>query len=387
MQKMIEFYHDKGIDMLIFGYTLPNLANICLHKSTDYKFYPFFSSDSDLLEKIQEDKTGGPSIAFTREAVANETFIRKTNSLRKSIVGIDASELNPHSMCQDMPTGLYTRFDYDEETQKFKARQNRVRTFENMVMSYFQATRPECETESYYTTGKQKKINRFSVDGYCNHCKTVFEAMGYYFHFCPCQKARSSLTDDDIKRGTKKKEMDELRKDYIREKGYSIEEMWECSWCDQFKNNVDVKNYVRTHFPFKRSLSANSLKQNIRNETIFGYVQCDLSVPNELKAKFSNFPPIFENIDVTRNNIGEQLKTYAEENNLIKQPQRMLISNFKLTNGTLITPIFNFYLDIGLQCTKIHRFVQYTQRKVFNSFVQSVFDARRAGDKISYLAL
>ena len=35
MQKMIEFYHNKGIDMLKLGCTLPILANICLHKSTD----------------------------------------------------------------------------------------------------------------------------------------------------------------------------------------------------------------------------------------------------------------------------------------------------------------------------------------------------------------
>ena len=94
-----------------------------------------------------------------------------------------------------------------------------------MVMSNFQATRPECKIESYYTTGQQKKIDCFSVDGYCDHCKTVFEAMGCYFHFCQCQEARPSLTDDDIKSGTKKREMDELRKDYNREKGYSIEEM------------------------------------------------------------------------------------------------------------------------------------------------------------------
>ena len=126
MQKMIEFYHDKRIDMLKLGCTLPNLAIICLHKSTDYKFYPFFSSDSDLLEKIREDMTGGPSIVFTRKAVANETFIRKSKNLCKSIIGFDASQLYPYSMCQDMPTGLYTRWDYDEETQKFKARQNRV---------------------------------------------------------------------------------------------------------------------------------------------------------------------------------------------------------------------------------------------------------------------
>ena len=321
-----------------------------------------------------------PQLFSQRKVVANETFIRKSKNLCKSIFEIDASQLYPYSMCQDMPTGLYTIWDYDEETQKLKARQNRVRTFENMVISCFQASRPECKIKSYYTTGKQKKIDCFSVDGYCNHCKTVFEAMGCYFHFCPCQEARPSLTDDDIERGTKKREMDDLRKEYTGEKGYSIEEMWECSWWDQCKNNVDVKNHVRTHFPFKRPLSAN-LMQNIRNEKMLGYVQCDLSVPDELKAKFSNFPPIFKNIDVSRNDIGGYMKTYAEENELLKQPQRMLISSFKLTNGTLITPLFNFYLDLGLHCAKNYRFVQYTPHKVFNSFVQSVVDARRAGDE------
>ena len=35
MQKQIGFYHNKGIDMVKLGFTLPNLANICLHKSTD----------------------------------------------------------------------------------------------------------------------------------------------------------------------------------------------------------------------------------------------------------------------------------------------------------------------------------------------------------------
>ena len=81
MQKMIEFYQDKGIDMLKLGCTLPNLANICLHKSTECNFYPFFLSDSDLLEKIREDMTCGPSIVFTRKSVANETFIPKIKQL------------------------------------------------------------------------------------------------------------------------------------------------------------------------------------------------------------------------------------------------------------------------------------------------------------------
>ena len=76
MQKMMEFYHNKGIDMLKLGCTLPNLANICLHKSTNNKFYPFVQADKDLQEKIREDMTGGPSIVFTRKVVVDQTYIR-----------------------------------------------------------------------------------------------------------------------------------------------------------------------------------------------------------------------------------------------------------------------------------------------------------------------
>ena len=83
MQKTIELYHNKGIIMLKFGCTLPNWANICLHKSTDSKFYPFIESDKDLLEKIRQDMVGGPSIVFTRKAVVDETFIRKSTNLCK----------------------------------------------------------------------------------------------------------------------------------------------------------------------------------------------------------------------------------------------------------------------------------------------------------------
>ena len=110
MQEMIEFYHNKGIDMLNLGRTLPNLAKNCLHKSTDSKIYPFTESDKDLLEKIREDMVGGPSIVFTRKAVVDETFIRKSSNMCKSIVGIDGSQLYPYSMCQPMPSGLYTRW-------------------------------------------------------------------------------------------------------------------------------------------------------------------------------------------------------------------------------------------------------------------------------------
>ena len=147
MQEMIAFYHYKDIDMLKLGCTSQNLANICLHKSTEAKFSPFTEGDEDLSEKIREDVFGGPSIVFTRKAVVDEIFIRKSTNLCKSIVGIDVSQLYPYSMCQPMPAGLYTRWDFDSETSRFIPRKNKTRSFENMVMSYFQRTLYNRQTE------------------------------------------------------------------------------------------------------------------------------------------------------------------------------------------------------------------------------------------------
>ena len=85
-------------------------------------------------------------------------------------------------------------------------------------MSYLQSDRPERTIESYYTTGKKKKTDCFSVDGFCAHCDTVSKAMGCYFHFGPCRESRASLAEEEMKRGIRKREHDELRRDFLRSK-------------------------------------------------------------------------------------------------------------------------------------------------------------------------
>ena len=248
MQKMLAFYNKKGIDMLKLGCTLPNLVNFCLHKSTSANFYPFTETDKDLLQKIRNYMVGGSSIVFTRKAVVAETFIRKSGNICKSIVGIDAGQLYPYSMSQPMPTGLYTQWEYDAESNRFKPQQNKSRNFENKVMSCFQRQRPDCKIESFYTTGTQKKIDCFKVDGFCAHCKTVFEAMGCFNHYCLCQEARLPLAEDDIERGNRKREMDQMRKQYIKEKGHNVVEMWECEWWNLYKTTTCVKEQLENHF-------------------------------------------------------------------------------------------------------------------------------------------
>ena len=51
---MIAFHHDKDMDILKLGFTLPSLGYICLHKSSNSKLYVFPEGENDLLDEIRE---------------------------------------------------------------------------------------------------------------------------------------------------------------------------------------------------------------------------------------------------------------------------------------------------------------------------------------------
>ena len=109
-----------------------------------------------------------------------------------------------------------------------------------------------------------------------------------------------------------------------------------------------------------------------------------MEVPQNFGAISANFPSIFTNTLVSKIAIGDWMKTYAEEEGILCRSRKMLISGFTLQNGTLITPLLLFYLQLGIFVAKIHRFVEYILKKFFHGFVQSAEDARRQGDEIPY---
>ena len=171
-----------------------------------------------------------------------------------------------------------------------------------------------------------------------------------------------------------------MRRDYIQEKSFTVIEMWECKRWRLYKTNTSVKLHIRERIFYGRSLTEHQLLEGIKKGNLFGYVQCDIEVPENLRANFANFPPIFKNTLVSKNDIADLMKTYAEEEEIMSQPRKMLISSFTLQNGTLNTLLRLFYLQLGLVVTKLHRFVEYTPEKSFNRFVQSAVDARRKND-------
>ena len=75
------------------------------------------------------------------------------------------------------------------------------------------------------------------------------------------------------------------------------------------------------------------------------------------------------------------MEEYAKKEGILSQPRRVLKSSFHLKNRTIITPLLLHHLHLGLECTKIHQFVQYNPKKCFNSSVQPAVNARRQADE------
>ena len=102
------------------------------------------------------------------------------------------------------------------------------------------------------------------------------------------------LTEESFQRGNKNRALDELRREYIQEKGFTFIKKWECEWWILDKTDNNVKQHIRENFPYRRLLA--EYQSNIlESGKLFGYVQRDIEVPKHLKQRFANFPPLFEN--------------------------------------------------------------------------------------------
>ena len=172
---------------------------------------------------------------------------------------------------------------------------------------------------------------------------------------------------------------------YIKDQGYKLVEMWECHWRRPKRTNPAVQNFLRNKF--QRPLdNHNNLTQDeiltaIQNESLFGVVECNIRVPDHLKPKFSEMCPIFKNTEISREDIGEYMQSFAEEQNIMSRPSRSLIGSYFGEKILLATPLIKWYLDHGLEVTHIYQVVEYTRVPCFQPFAgEAVSDARRAGD-------
>ena len=163
--------------------------------------------------------------------------------------------------------------------------------------------------------------------------------------------------------------------------GFRVRFIWECQW-KQLSLEEDVIFFTKTLKSVRprRRLSFQKILKGVQNGELFGFVLADIYSPNHLKQFFNEFPPIFKNAVVGREDVGELMKGFVEKNGLLKKPRRMLISSYFGEKILLTTPLAKWYLDHGLEITKIYEFIEYNPEKTFENFALDVSNGRRGGD-------
>ena len=75
--------------------------------------------------------------------------------------------------------------------------------------------------------------------------------------------------------------------------------MWKCGWWRLYKVTADVKQDIRENFPYRHSFAAEPVLEEMKHGKLFGYVRCDIEVPENLRANFAKFPRIVNNFLVS----------------------------------------------------------------------------------------
>ena len=103
---------------------------------------------------------------------------------------------------------------------------------------------------------------------------------------------------------------DQQRVRDLQGNGYTIEIIWEKDWQALVTHQPEIVPYLnqhRTYTHFKKYLNQNQIIQYIQDGRLFGFVKCDIEVPDHLKDYFSEMTPIFKNTEVSLKDVGQTM--------------------------------------------------------------------------------
>ena len=206
MQKTVQFYHQRENYMLKLGCTFPNLANICLHKSlmkNSTHFAKMVRICAWKLERIWR--------------VDHQLCLREKLLWMKLLSGIH--QISANQSLELMPASsipIQCQHDYTLDGSLIPICKNSrldITDLEALRTWWCLTTKKQDQNAElrFHTSGNQKKIDCFNVDGYCDHFKTVFEAMRCYYLFFLARRLVPHLAIK-ILREEKMRGMDDLRR-------------------------------------------------------------------------------------------------------------------------------------------------------------------------------
>eukprot|EP00732_Lithocolla_globosa_P000459 Lithocolla_globosa_v1_NODE_138_length_5823_cov_17.507628.p1 type:complete len:551 gc:universal NODE_138_length_5823_cov_17.507628:3490-1838(-) len=129
--------------------------------------------------------------------------------------------------------------------------------------------------------------------------------------------------------------------------------------------------------------------QDVKDDELFGFIEVDIHVPEELYNKFGEMQPIFKNVEFENNSetVGEYMSELIKELEMKTSKQRKLIGSMFGEKVLLFSPLLKWYLEHGLVVTKVYSYIKAEKNKLYKDFVDFVSDSRRMGDSDKDMAV
>ena len=274
---------------------------------------------------------------------------------------------------QDMPTGVFVRRKSEDN---FKAKQ--AQKYGIMATEWLDwKARSDGVNIIHKFNGTEKRVGtrNIPVDAFSPENNTVYQFHGCYWHGHNCHLNQKDFNEVRNCSSAELRANTEEIASYICRRGYNLVQIWECEWQSEQSANVlirDFFNTIRLLHHQKKTMTQREVLNFIKDGSLFGLVECDIRVPNTLLQDFEEMPPIFKNIEISRNYIGDHMKAYAEKEGLMNKPRRSLIGSMFGRRILLATPLLRWYLSHGLEVQNVYEVIQYGENNCFMGFGEAV---------------
>ena len=390
LKNLVKYYSDRNVDIFKEAISVPGIAERLAFKTVKSDFFTLFSGQhKDLFSLFKSNLVGGPAIIFDRKQVAGQTNIRHhpNGEVCRKIIGYDANSLYLGCMGQQMPCGMFLRRRADNRF---------IREYPSQIsfaalqwLAHLEETKGI--TIQHARRGGEKRIGdkNIPVDGFCKETNIIYQMHGCYWHGC----IKCFPEDRDVKvegkwSYDKKYKKTQETTEYLKSFGYEVVEKWECEF-KLMKDSVSAETKEKYFYPTEHRyrMLESEILEAVKTEKLFGALEVDVSVPEELKEYFADLPPIFKHATIKYDDIGEHMQEYLNEKKIKYVDRVNLIASMFGQNILLITPMINWLLNKGVKVTKIYQVIEFDPQICFKKFVDDVCNDRRAGDRDPNLSI
>ena len=234
IEKQFAFYQQQNINMFKDGISVPGLTLLYLFNNLPSKTYftVFNKTNSDLLQLVKNNIVGGPPIP--REGYHQDTGRRD--------VSIDS-----RVRCQcSVPVGTdaghaYGMVHASSRAERIPSSTSPTVRTDGVQWLTWESVRTE-RSIRHQVNGREKRIDRLPVDGWCAKTHTAYQFHGCYFHGCP------KCYDENEMNSVNGKTMAELLANTKTHTAYlrrfvEVVEMWECEWKGKWIES-DTKRFI-----------------------------------------------------------------------------------------------------------------------------------------------